>query len=160
MLTIRTLRQDEFPKAVPICEAFYRECNGHLGDAFDGQQFLNTMNDLALLYQFCFFGVWNGDELLGGLGAYIQPDIFEAGIVAHDLFIYIKPEYRGQTPLRTLIHTYEQWARERGAKYAYLVHLEHGPFKDKFARVFDISNYRKMETAYRLDLREVSVCQS
>jgi len=154
MLILRPLSLEEFPLLVPYGYAFFREYEGHVnGVEFRGDVFLESMELMAQWYDLTVFGLFTqAGTFVGGLAAYLQPDIFTKDKVARDVFVYIDPAYRGGTNALRLITAYQDWAKSHGARYAFMVHLHHGPLAEKFQRVFEALGYVKMETAYRLAL--------
>ena len=156
MHTLRTLTPDEFPLLVPHGRAFFEEYRGFLDtDRFDDVRFLESMQSMAQWCGLTVFGLWDEERFIGGLAAYIQPDLFSTETVSRDVFVYIEPQSRGGMNIRRLLNAYHMWAREKGCRHAYMVHLLSGPLQQKFEKVYRSYGYEPMETAYRIDLESL-----
>lgn len=64
--------------------------------------------------------VKNGSGYIGGMIGFVAQQYFTKDMAAKDLAIYIEPEKRGSMAAVRLVRDFEDWARSKGAKEAYL----------------------------------------
>lgn len=121
VMTIRPLMLDEIYLCVPFGYLFHDEKK--VPGTFNPEVFMKNWTLFINSGNGTIFGLWKGDELIGGLGGYIFPDITTGESVANEFFWFVQKEDRkGSWPLR-LRETYKSWAKERGAIRHRLVHL-------------------------------------
>ena len=155
MLTLRTLELEEFPLMLPYGQAFFDEYRDFIdGAEFDPKHFLECAEQLALWSQLTVFGLWDQEKLVGGLAAYIQESVFTTSKIGREMFLFMDPAYRRGMNSKRLLDAYKAWGKAKGLRYCSMIHLHHGPLEEKLATLYTLCGYQKIETAYRLDLKD------
>lgn len=152
-LMVRPLCIKELPLCVPHGEAFHREMQ--LPDTFASALFLENWTTFLSAYDAVILGLWQGEELIGGLGAMIAPNLNTGVLVATELFWFIAAAHRGGTGGLRLLRAYLAWARAHGAVRCQLAHfldsLE-SPRDGQFARLFTKMGGRPLEMFWEFPL--------
>ena len=78
-----------------------------------------------------------------------HPDIYGSDLVAEEFFWFVSESYR-KDGIR-LYRTFENWARERGAKTLQMVHLSDS-MPDKLKKFYLRSGFAEIETRYAKSL--------
>lgn len=120
-MTIRPLTIEELPLCVPYGEQFHRE--KHVPGDFHPEIFVKNWTLFLNSGLGAIFGLWKDEELIGGLGCYLSPDITTGELVANEFFWFVRDEDRkGSWPLR-LVYAYKDWGKAHGAVRWRMVHL-------------------------------------
>lgn len=147
--TIRILTPGEFPLCLPYGERFHQEMD--VPGLFSPETFLTKWGQFYTLDLGAIFGLWRGDELIGGLGGVAVPDLTTGQLIASELFWYVREDSRyGTWPIR-LVKTFQHWGRDRGAVRFRMVHLlrhDEDPSTVKLASVYRHLGLRPIEVAY------------
>lgn len=97
------------------------------------------------------FGLWKGYDLVGGLGAYLSPDITTGELIANEFFWFVREgERKGSWPLR-LVMEYKAWAIASGATRWRMVHLlmpNESPSNVRLAHFYRRLGLRPLEVGY------------
>lgn len=149
VLTIRLLTPEEFSLCLPYGERFHREMD--VPGVFSPETFLTKWGQFHSLGLGVIFGLWRGEELIGGLGGVTIPDLTTGQLVTSELFWYIQEASRhGTWPIR-LLKTFRQWGKSQGAVRFRMVHLlrqDEDPSTVKLASVYRHLGLRPIEVAY------------
>jgi GNAT superfamily N-acetyltransferase len=155
MLTLRELTEEEFPVILPYGQAFFDEYKDFIDDAdFNPTHFLESAQHLYLWSELTVFGLWDQEKFVGGLAATIQESVFSKTRIGREIFFYVDPAYRRGMNAKRLIDAYRAWGVANNLRYCYMIHLHKGPLEEKLARLYTLCGFQKIETAYRLDLKE------
>lgn len=119
--TIRALTVKELPLCLPFGEAFIDE--KHLPGPFNADVFLRNWTTFLTSYPSVIFGLWKDEELIGGLGGMIFPDLNTGQSIGIEFFWYVGKEYRGSIGSARLVLRFKKWAKERGAVRWRMIHL-------------------------------------
>lgn len=148
-LRIRPLTIEELPLCVPFGQAFMQEKK--VPGEFSPETFLKNWALFLSAYPSVIFGLWEGRQLVGGIGGMIFPDLNTGTPCAIEFFWYVDKDYRNTIGAAKLPLAYRQWAKEHGAKRFRMVHLLDDGEDPKAVKLDRF--YRKT-----LKLRPVEVC--
>lgn len=112
-LIVRPLEVYELPLCAPHGEGFFRDWPRH--GTFDLETFLGNWMRL-LTGGAMLWGAWKDDELIGGLGTVLQPDLYDGHLIAQECFLYVAPAHRKSTALLRLFTAYHAWADVQDAE--------------------------------------------
>jgi hypothetical protein len=120
-MTIRPLTVDEIYLCVDYGYQFHKE--KQVPGDFNAEVFMRNWTIFMNSGLGAILGLWNGDELVGGLGCYLSPDITTGQMTANEFFWFVREgERKGSWPLR-LVHAYKAWGKAHGAVRFRMVHL-------------------------------------
>lgn len=148
-LTIRALTVDELPLCEPFARGFYQE--KQLPGEFSMDVFLKNWTLFLTSYPATLLTLWEGKDLLGGLGAMVTPDLFDGHLAATELFWYLKPEARHGLGAFQLVDAFEAWGHEHGAVEFRLAHMlmpGEDPATVRLAPIYRRRKYRALEVSY------------
>lgn len=156
-VAIRPLTIEELPLCVPFGEAFFQEFS--LRGIFSPSHFLNVWTRFIEQLGAVVLGLYREDELIGGLGALISPDVFTGETVATEMFWYIGQEHRSGTGALRLLRAFESWGSERGVSE---VRLSHFMMKNNnvLQTLYEHRGYRLIEQGYQKRLQGETLCLS
>lgn len=148
-MLIRPLTLDEIYLCVPYGYQFHKE--KHVPGEFNPEVFMKNWESFIGSGLGCIFGLWKDYELIGGLGAFVSPDITTGQLVANEFFWFVQEgDRKGSWPLR-LIHAYKAWGKEKSAVRFRMVHLlEHNetPSTVRLAHFYRRLGMRPIEVGY------------
>ena len=116
---------------------------------FDIDKFKSVWSSLITSGMGVIFGIWSSGKLVGAIGGMCHPDIYGSDLVAEEFFWFVSESYR-KDGIR-LYRTFENWARERGAKTLQMVHLSDS-MPDKLKKFYLRSGFAEIETRYAKSL--------
>jgi len=96
------------------------------------------------------WGAFDGERVIGALGALQYPDLNDGELVVTETFWFVDSEYRGKAGLQ-LFNIFEKWAVSIGAKRIIMGHLNK-LLSDKLKIFYNRKGYEAFETHY---VREV-----
>jgi len=88
------------------------------------------------------FALYEGDDLIGGLGCIKAPDLHDGRLTAIETFWLVLPEYRGQG--MKLFKVFEQWAAEQGCEKKAMIHMADS-FPEVLGRFYAKKGYKLAE---------------
>ena len=121
------------------------QAEGILPGEFIAEAFTKTWANLIWQDIGAIFALEKNGEIVGGLGAVTFPDPNDGAVVANEMFWFVAKSDRGHG--MKLLTAFENWAKQRGAKRAMMVHLEN-LFPDALRRIYTARGYRPVETHY------------
>lgn len=148
---IRQLTPEETPLVCPLGEAFSRETGRPDLFGFSAEAFSSYWAMLMKAGVGYIWGEWDGDKLVGILGALKAANDKDGLIGVHEAFWFVDPEYRRRGGLR-LVEAMEAFAQEVGASRVSMVHLAHLN-ADKLGALYERLGYEKCEVQYMKVLR-------
>lgn len=86
--------------------------------------------------RWCLFVAEDDDKIIGVFAGCAFEHFFGNDLVATDLILYVDPSHRGGSAAPRLIKTYEQWARQIGAKDIQ-IGVSTGVNAERTARLFE-----------------------
>ena len=145
---VRPLTIEELPRAEALGQEFHR-LSGDTG-TFHVELFLQSWNRVYATGRGTIIGLWLEDDLVGGLGGLLAPDM-ETGVVrAYETFWYVTPRARGLGGWG-MLEQFESWAKARGATVSRIGHLA-GPDNDRFSKVYGRKGYRLQRLTFEKEL--------
>lgn len=149
-MVIRALTVAELPQAARFGADFYAEANAP--GVFRPDFFSALWTALIGNGSGIILGLFEGEDLVGGLAAMVAPDIYDGRLIATEFFWYTRPEYRhGTYPIR-LIRAYEQWAAEKGvASCDIRMTAIEGLNDEQIGRLYRKLGYRPLERQWGKD---------
>lgn len=115
MITIRNMVEADAPLVAMMAENLVNETG--LYGRFSYQRMVNTL--LATVYEpdnYLGLLAMDEDEPVGFMGAYIVSHFATDIQIAHDLSLYVRPEFRGRSDAASqMIAHYVAWATAQGA---------------------------------------------
>lgn len=146
---VRPVRVEELTHCLPFGVAFMRE--KQVPGTFSQETFLKAWTAFLSSGQGVLYGLWNGDELVGGLGGFVYPDLNTGEPCAIEAFWYVRKEDRGTTwPVR-LVHAFRKWGKKHGATRFRMIHLlmdGEDPSTVKLAGYYTTIGLRPIEVVY------------
>ena len=88
----------------------------------------------------------DGEQVVGTLGMALADTFFSAAVGARELFLYVRPEYRGQHAGVQMIHMAEDWARVNGASV--IIIGNHPLSPPHVATTYQRHGYREAQTDF------------
>lgn len=152
-LTIAPLALTQLRRCVPFAQRFHAEMKlpGQLLETV----WLKNWTTFLTSYNATIHALWKGEELIGGLGGMIVPDLLDGRLTASELFWFMHPDHRGGTGALRLLARYEQWAAEQGAVEVRMVHLV-GHHDQQLQRIYEKRGYTCLEMCYWKPLRKAA----
>lgn len=152
---IRPLTLLEIPLCVPMGQRFHAELE--VPGRFDPDVFIKTWTTFLTSYPSVILGWWKDEELVGGIGGLMTPDLFDGRVTATEMFWFVDATHRGGTGSIKLIRAFEEWASTQGAVEARLCYLHHRDAETdtQFRRVYDRLGYTALETSYLKPLERI-----
>ncbi|MBF0260273.1 MAG: hypothetical protein HQL97_00375 [Magnetococcales bacterium] len=148
-LTIRPLTIAELPLCESFARGFFEEKK--LPGTFSMETFIQNWTAFLTQYQATILTLWDGPDLLGGLGAMITPDLFDGRLTATEMFWYLKPQARHGLGAFKLVDEFEAWGDSKGAVEFRLAHMlmpGESPATVKLAPIYKRRKYRALEVSY------------
>lgn len=148
-LTVRPLTVAE----LPLCESFALgfHAEKQLPGAFAMDVFLRNWTLFLTQYPSVILTLWKGEELLGGLGAMVMPDLSDGRLTATEMFWYVRPEARHGRGAFALVYAFEDWGASKGAVEFRIVHMllpGEDPATVRLAPIYKRWGYRALEVSY------------
>lgn len=147
-LIVRPLEVYELPLCEPHGQGFYRDWPRH--GIFDLETFIGHWTRLLSIGA-VLFGAWKEEELIGGLGTVLQPDLYDGHRIAQECFLYVAPEHRQSTALLRLLTAYHDFADQHDAECR-IEHLlspdEVDPREVKLAKLYRRLAYHPIAVAW------------
>lgn len=145
---IRPLEQDELPRCIEHGKAFHAEFQ--LDGEFVPEVFLRNWNRFYERQIGTVLSLWHDDQLIGGLGGLLTPDLFDDRLCATEIFWFVSAPHRHGSGALRLLDAYERWAFISGAVECRLLYLN-GVDRERdlqFHRVYERRGYRMRETGW------------
>lgn len=144
---IKELQIEELKRAAEIGKQFFIESNlpGAIKpDIFDKNWRFLIGNGMGKI-----FAMYEGEELVGALGAIIAPDINDGDLCATEAFWFVTEANRG-AGIKLLLY-FVKYAKEIGCVRINMVHLfnEHA---NKLSKLYGKMGFKPIETHYVLSL--------
>lgn len=149
MIDIRPLKAHEIHRCVPFGEQFHQELQ--LPGQFIPQCFVDNWLLFLASYPAAILGLWQDEELTGGLGGMIAPDLYDGRLYAQEFFWFIGKAHRHGTGALRLLRAFEQWAHDHRATEIRMVHLV-GAQETGLETLYQRLGYAKVEVCYRKPL--------
>jgi hypothetical protein len=149
-LTVRPLAVNEVARCVPFGHAFYEELR--LPDAFSPSDFIEAWTTMLCVQDAVILGLWDGDTLVGGLGAVVSPNINSGVRLGADYFWYVQPAYRAGSGALRLFRAFMAWAREHGAKRCRMILSETDPRVEQLTSLYKRLGGVRCESAWEFPL--------
>jgi hypothetical protein len=111
----------ELPLCLPFGEAFMQE--KHIPGVFNPDVFLKNWTTFLTSYPAAIFGLWKDEQLIGGIGGMIHPDLNTGQRIAVEFFWYVGHEHRHTIGSIKLVRRWKRWAKENGAVRWRMIHL-------------------------------------
>lgn len=111
-----------------LCSQFGEDFHNEklLADDFSFDAFHTTWTSFYQQKIGIIFGLFDDEEqLIGGIGGMVAPDLTSGKLKLHELFWYVDREKRqstGRWPLR-LVYTLRTWGKSKGATGFRMIHL-------------------------------------
>lgn len=148
-LTIRPLTIDELPLCESFARGFFEE--KQLPGTFSMDVFIRNWTAFLTQYQATILTLWDGAELLGGLGAMVTPDLFDGRLTATEMFWYMKPSARHGLGAFQLVDAFEAWGNRMGVAEFRLAHMlmpGEDPATIRLAPIYRRRKYRALDVSY------------
>lgn len=146
---IRPVMLEDLPKCLPFGQAFMTE--KQVPGRFSPETFLKAWTSFLASGQGIIYGLWNGEDLAGGLGGFVYPDLNTGETCAIEAFWYVGKDDRGTTwPVR-LVHAFRKWGKKHGATRFRMIHLlmeGEDPSTVKLAGYYQKIGLRPIEVVY------------
>lgn len=144
---IRLLRVEELPLCEPFARAFHEELS--LPGVFSMEAFTKTWSFLLTCptLSAVILGLWDGETLIGGLGAMMADDLNTGAPTANELFWFVDAAHRKGPGAFKLVREFESWGDAHDARDFRLVHMLS---KDglRFEKIYERMGYRPIEVAH------------
>lgn len=144
-LSLSMLSLEELASCVPFGQKFHAEMK--LPGAFIPDVFMKNWTMFLTAYRSVIWTLRKGDELIGGLGGMIVPDLLDGRQCAHEFFWFIDQAHRTGTGAIRLLDRFEAWGSEQGAVEVRMVHLV-GNHDEQLKRIYEKRGYRCIEMNY------------
>lgn len=121
--SLRRANQEDIYELMSFSQEFYN--NSHLAKYFK----FNHRKTGALIEEaidredFLVLVMEEGEEIIGGLMAFVSPCFFSDGKQTVCLAWYLKPKHRGLKKSLALVKEYENWAEEQEATLINLINV-------------------------------------
>lgn len=149
MTTIRKGTLADVPEIVRMSAAFYPTT--HYAQWCDMDE--ETVADLAssLIENHIFFVAEDGDRLVGMVGLFIIPFMFNRQATsAGEVVWWVDPEARGSRVAASLLQAVEGACRDAGADRIQMVHMPNSP--PQAAALYEKLGYSRSEISYTKDI--------
>lgn len=149
MTTIRKGTLADVPEIVRMSAAFYPTT--HYAHWCDMDE--ETVADLAssLIESHIFFVAEDGDRLVGMVGLFIIPFMFNRHATsAGEVVWWVDPEARGSRVAASLLQAVEGACRDAGADRIQMVHMPNSP--PQAAALYERLGYSRSEISYTKDI--------
>lgn len=145
---IRLAKLDDIPQCVEIVKEFYGQTPQADIAPFSIDNTKHFMKNLLESENATFFVAEVGSEIVGiaAMGLSLNP-FSEVCVVAHELFWYVRPEFRGTTVALKLMNALESYAKDNDADCIIFVSIECED-SDKAQHIYERKGYKKLETNY------------
>lgn len=122
-MNIRELDIDE----LWLCSQFGKDFHDEklLADDFSFETFHDNWTRFYQQGIGIIFGLFDEEDLIGGIGGLLSPDLTSGKLKLHELFWYVDKEKRqttGRWPLR-LVYRLREWGKSHGATGFRMIHL-------------------------------------
>lgn len=143
---IRPLVLEELGDCERFALAFHEELRLH--GTFSMAAFRKTWTFLLTspLLTSVIFGLFEGETLIGGLGATIAEDLNTGARTANELFWFVDAAHRQGPGAFRLVREFERWGDAHDATDFRLVHML-GPKGERFPKIYARLGYRPIEVA-------------
>lgn len=152
--SIEEVNTVEFAK---LGELFFAECR--LPGKFD---FIITLSNWSRLLGLNIGAIWialdkDNTTIIGAIGAMIYPDLWNNDLVAMETFWFIHPDKRAGLTALKLLHEYEAWAKDRGAKRIIMSNVC-SPNMQVLRKIYEAKGYRPVDVSYFKELKNHEDC--
>lgn len=148
-MEIRPLKMHEVILCVPFGQKFHTELK--LAGTFIPDVFVNNWLSFLSSYPSVILSLWHEEQLVGGLGGMITPDLNDLRPCAQEFFWFVDPAHRVGTGAIRLLKAFEAWATEKQAVEIRMVHMI-SPQDAQLERVYHKLGYTRVEICYRKSL--------
>jgi hypothetical protein len=139
-----TLTREDALEMLKVAEQMHAESPNYKHKPFDKQRMWNLFDrTVRFPEQACMIYAKEGDEIVGGILGHMNQQYFSGDLVASDLGMFLKPEYRGSTTFVRLFKAFEQWAIDNKATSIIVGHTT-GVNTDKSKGIFTRLGYNLM----------------
>ncbi len=140
---IKELEVEELNTAAKIGQKFWGE--GALPGRLVPEVFVRNWTTLMNNGMGKIFGLYDGPDLVGALGAIVVPDLNDGDLTATECFWFVEEDHRGNG-VRLLLN-FVKYAKEIGCVRVNMVHLfnEHA---DKLQKLYGKLGFSPVETHY------------
>ena len=149
-LVTRPLTIDELPLCVSFGYQFFEEFQ--LRGVFNPEHFLKTWEGFFWSVPSTVIGLYRNEELIGGMGAIVSPDMFTGDQVATELFWYIGHAHRTGTGALRILRAYEEWGRRLDVHELRISHFKMRN-DEQLQRLYEHRGYVLLEQGYQKRLK-------
>ena len=117
-LTLRTYQPKDIPRALDLIMLALPQLPNYVMIKPDRERikYVLTFN-IDNAESFAGWVLCDTHDMVQGFGgAWCVRSLMSMDFVADDIFMWVEPEYRSYENVRKLVHTYRDWAIEKGAK--------------------------------------------
>lgn len=147
--TIRPLTVEELPLCEPFAKEFHEE--KQLPGGLDMAVFLRNWTLFLTHHSAVMLSMWQGDRLVGGLGAMIVPDLSDGRLTASEMFWYVTKDARNGRDAWKLVEAFEQWGDLHGVEEYRIGHLllpGEDPSTVRLGPIYKRKGYRALDVSY------------
>lgn len=148
MVEIRKGTEQDIEQAVELGKAYYKE------SAFGSMEFDESKaRELCSSLLKSGLGIVADDngQIVGMMGAILITHVFTDTLMAQDVLVYIKPEYRGKGISSRLIAVYVNWAENHGVKKENIfLGINSGVDRAKTERIYNKLGFKRFGVTMRL----------
>lgn len=152
---IQQLSIHELHLCVPFGEAFHREMK--IPGAFIGQKFVDSWIGILSTVPSTILLLRHQNEVIGGLGGAITPDLNDGRLCAQELFWFVDPAHRGGSGSVRLVRAFEEWAQSKGAVEVRMVRLLTAGDSERLDAFYTARGYGRLEIHYWKPIQQEEV---
>lgn len=148
-MTIRPLTVEELPGCVPFAQAFHTELQ--LPGTLIPEVFVRNWTMFLTQYPAVVLSLWHDDQLRGGLGAMIVPDLLDGRLTATEMFWFVTPEARHGLDAWKLVEAFEAWGDAHFVDEYRVAHMllpGEDPGTVRLAPLYKRKHYRPLEVSW------------
>jgi hypothetical protein len=149
-LVTRPLTIEELPLCLPFGKQFFNEFG--LRGVFNPDHFLKTWSSFFWAVPSIVIGLYRNEELIGGMGAIVSPDMFTGDKVATELFWYIGAAHRNGTGALRILRDYEEWGMRQKVDELRISHFKMKN-DEQLQRLYEHRGYVLLEQGYQKRLK-------
>jgi len=146
VIEIRKAEWRDLPGIATLIRMHYDSTGFPQELAFDADVVQSSLIGLLTDPNCILLVVADGESIVGTMGLVITPTFFTAAVGARELFLYIKPEYRGKSAGVGMIRMAEDWARSHGAHV--IIIGNHPLSPPHVATTYERHGYREAQTDF------------
>jgi hypothetical protein len=142
-MTIFKARKEDVPRILECAREFCAVLCQYLDEEHYSNYWWNAINDDVG----AIFLLENEGLIIGGIGGIKNRELLSGGMVAVELFWYVREQYRaGIWPMR-LLKEFENWSKDNDCKSVSMIHMEKS-MPDHMKKVYSRLGYELIETIH------------